>query len=348
MRSLILTVLLTGGSLHASSIYQCSFNGGGYSVAGCYSTTSFINTNDSLDWGNQNGTVTDGSGSGFGSAINNSYNVGINDTNPWVTHTANGSIQVGVGIMPTSFSGTAQIDRVDNLGYAQLSDGTYTLSNNVPGLDSFGGQFGGQPNSSSQYAGQTDYSSVSMGGVALSGYQGDHLIRLDGSSSGILITFSQPVYRVGLRVSAMNDTQTTMVGSTAVQDLKIQAYNITDPANTSHPFLSYELQDSGGYGTCAPINTLSGGPPGTPTPCNAAPFIGIDATSSLFTTAPLVTLPNNPWISSVFISSTDNVGFLLDELFIQDMDPDAAPEPAMFILIGSGLLALGAIARYRR
>jgi len=348
VRSLGLVLLITAGSLHASSIYQCSFNGGGYTVAGCYSTTSFINTNDSLDWGNQNTKVTNGSGSGFGSAINNSYNVGINNTSPWMTNTASGSVRVGVGIVPTSFSGAAQIDRVDNLGYAQLSDGTYTLSNNVPGLDSFGGQFGGQPNETSQYAGQTDYTSVSVGGVALSGYQGDHLIRLDGSSSGILITFSQPVYRVGLRVSAMNDTQTTIVGTTAVQDLKIQAYNIANPTNTTQPFLSYELQDSSGYGTCAGINTLSGGPPGAPTPCNAAPFIGIDATSSLFTTAPLVTLSNNPWISSIFISSTDNVGFLLDELFIQDVNPDAAPEPAMFLLIGSGLLALGAIARYRR
>ena len=347
MKRLGLVLLAAAGVLHAAPIYQCAFNAGGYTVAGCYSTTAFVNTNDTLDWGNQNGIVHDGTGSGYGAAMSNSFSVGDSNQTPWTTWSENGSVQVGLGILPGQSNLASPVfDRVDNAGYVEASSGSYVFPTTVPGLNVYAGRFSSPPNEGTQYNQQTSYTSAN-----LAGYIGEHLVRLHGSTnSGILITFSQPVYSVGLRVSAMGSATITAGGNTATgQDLKILAYNVTNPTSDTLPYLSYELLDTSGWGQCQGLNMRTpNNASGHPTPCNDAPFIGIDSTSPLFTTTPLINLPNNPWISSVFIQSTDNIGVLLDELFIQDVDPSATPEPGVFLLIGSGLLVIGMRARSRR
>jgi PEP-CTERM motif len=81
-------------------------------------------------------------------------------------------------------------------------------------------------------------------------------------------------------------------------------------------------------------------------PCNSAPYIGIDGTSSLFGD----TAATPAWITSILISSNDVLGFNIDQLQIQDAPfaaPTSIPEPATTLLMGGGL-ALAALWNLKR
>jgi hypothetical protein len=318
---LVLFLSLAAAPLHALGIYQCSYNAGAFTTAGCYGTTAFVSTNDFLDWGAPNP-------SGLGQALpSNHQNV------PWTTNTNGG---IGVGISQISNPNSSDVQRVDNLAVIPNGSGGWT-NVGIP-VTSFNGHFDALPDATTQY------NSVATP------YYGDHLIGFSSSNASILLTFTQPIYAVGFRISARSNSQTTIQTGTgaAVQDLTVQAFNTANPTIATLPFLSYELQDPDGFGTCSGL-TPTGPRAPNPVPCNDAPYIGIDSTNSMFTSTPLQALPGSPWISSILISSTDPVGFYIDELFIQNAGVSTdTPEPATPLLIGSGLAIAALLFKKRR
>jgi hypothetical protein len=228
------------------------------------------------------------------------------------------------------------IERRDNL--ALVPDGFGSWTTPGPTVLKYDGRFDAPPDPSTQ----------------ASPYIGDHLIGFQTGNAGILLTFNVPIYSVGFRISARSNTQGTVNavggGTGNAQDVRVQAFNITNPTNLTVPYLSFQLQDSTGFGQCTGLGNIDSDNP-NPQPCNDAPYIGIDSTSSLFTTSPIQALPGNPWISSVYITSTDPNGFYIDQLYLNTQVTSVdtgAPEPATPILIGSGLAAAAMFLKRRR
>jgi hypothetical protein len=320
-------------------IYQCSFNAGAFTTTGCYSTTAFTSTNDFLDWGAP-------APNGFGAATS----LATHDitSSPWTTSSNNGAVTVGVSQNSNPSPGT--VERVDN--FTVIPDGAGGWTNSGFPVSSYDGRFNSLTNPLPPPVNSTQYNS------ALTPYYGDHLIGYQSSiGNSILLTFSQPVYAVGFRISSRSNTQTTLQSpGNLVQDVRVAAYNTMSPGLATAPYLSYELQDPTGFGTCS--TSTPGRLQPNPIPCNDAPYIGIDSSSALFTSAPLQSLPSSPWISSVVISSADLNGFFIDELFIQDVDPNGgtglpgdgggAPEPATTVLMAGGLGVTAFLSRKRR
>jgi len=292
---------------------------------GCYSTTSFITTNDFLDWGAP-------SPNGFGGAEligTYTHTVNANDSSPWTTNTNSGSDGVSVGLQQAGFTGTPILQRYDNV--ASISDGTGGYFNAGTIISNAQSNFASPPNPSTQY------NSVATP------YYGDHLIAWQSSPNSIMITFTSAVYAVGFRISSKGP-QT----GDASQELLVQAYGTGNPtpAPGDAAMLSYQLHDPTGYGTCA---TLGSDGTSTPNPCNNAPYIGIDTSNPLFGTSAAAS------IKTIVISSLNNPnGFYIDQLFIQDVPfdqqtpPGNAPEPGTTVLIGSGLVAAGMLTRRKR
>src|ERR1035438_10204061 len=102
----------------ASGIYQCSFNAGAFQTTGCFGTTSFITTNDFLDWG---APTTAGLGvSGTQYTPPNSW-TGSN----WTADTTVHPIGVGVGVAGNTFT------RADNVGFIQYGIYAGDLGNSI-------------------------------------------------------------------------------------------------------------------------------------------------------------------------------------------------------------------------
>jgi hypothetical protein len=313
----------------ASPIYQCSFNAGAFTTTGCFGNgsspgTSFITTNDFLDWGAPATAGLGVSGTQYGPP--NTW-TGSN----WTATTTVNPIGVGVGVAGQQFT------RADNVGFIQYGLYAGDLGNSI-----VTGAVTGDFNTQNAPPGPVDPSGQ-YNSVALP-YYGDHLLGLQNNSNGtILITFSQPIYAVGFRISGRSDTQTTLGTSVTdssqslVQQLTVQAFNGATLEG------SYTLQDSAGYGDCASIQVHSGY-----APCNNAPYIGINGNSPLFGG----TSASGPWITSILISSTDTGGFNIDQLQIQDVpfnqsQTEPAPEPGTTVLMGTGLL-LGVLLAKKR
>lgn len=336
LRLILLLAVLALVPLHAVPVFQCSYNAGAFVTAGCYSTTAFLATNDFLDWGAPGP-------SGFGSALNSNAG-GTHDisASPWTTNTNNGNLAVGI----TQFgagTGNSNVSRVDNMTWVlDANNDATTLGSSF--LRQAGGYFNAPPNSSTQY------------NSLASPYYGDHLIGYNANGGSLILTFSRPVDAVGFRISSRSNGQSDTVGGTPVQSLTVQAYNVTNPIVSTQPYLSYELQDSDAFGACSPLQNRVFLPGDTfhqhpkVSACNTAPFIGIDSASANFTSVPLQSLPNSPWISSILISSTDPNGFYIDGLFINDASfvSGNTPEPGTPFLVAGGLALAGLLAKVRR
>jgi len=310
---------------NASSLYQCSFNAGAFTVAGCYSSTAFVTTNDFLDWG---APVANG---GFGIAVNNQKTL-ANGTDTWNgTAYVNTGLGVQVGISPPTFTAGVTLQRADDAALVVDSFGNVTGSLPIP-FTSYVGDFSAPPLASTQ-------STTGQGT-----YYGDHLMGLVSSSSPLVITFTGgPVYAVGFRISARSNAQ-SIPGSGEPSGSYAQGQNAQDVIVTAYhgttAVMSYELQDYLGFGTC---NALSNTDPVVP--CNTAPYIGIDTND---TTHFGTTGYSAGWITSIQINSVDPNGFYIDQLQIQDQAPVVgAPEPGTTVLIGSGLILAAMLARKR-
>jgi hypothetical protein len=333
-----LLLALVAASMHATPILQCSFNAGAFVTAGCDQSVAFLASNDFLDWG--------APVHGFGAADTSNPNQSMVVSGGTWNTTSNGGLGVGAGEI-TNVANT--LERRDNAQAVPNGSGGWTLPTTQV---LYGGRF--DSNISATSPGPSDPTNDKQNITGTPPYYGDHLIGFVGNTSqGILLVFNQPVYSIGFRISARSDSQANgsgpLLSLTPAQDLTIKAYNTTTPTISTNPYLSFELQDSTGFGTCN--LTPSARPPQVVTPCNDAPYIGIDTRNSLFTSNPLnsVSLPGNPWISSVLITSTDPTGFYIDELFLQTTGSGTdTPEPATPLLIGSGLAAAAILFKKKR
>jgi hypothetical protein len=244
---------------------------------------------------------------GFGSA-SDCYSTSLftNNTNTVVDWGA--APPSGLGVAGGTFSSGASVTTAD--GLVTIGVGTLTAGQTIVRAD----------NNTSGWAGDFKY--------------GDQLIGIGTptSSGSIVITFSQPIYAVGFRISAVLAGTSLSWESYYVQDVKVTAYNINDTQTAS-----YQLEDSLGAGTCTGLSPVL--------QCNTSPYIGIDSTSSLFGGSGAT----SPWIKSIVISDPGAVGFYLDQLQIQDQPAETvAPEPGTTLLIGSGLVLAAVCFRQRR
>jgi hypothetical protein len=143
---------------------------------------------------------------------------------------------------------------------------------------------------------------------------GDHLVGFQSAQGPLLIQFSTDINSVGFYISTKTSTSV---------DATIKAYNVLNPTSSTVPIVSYRVTDTAGGGICT---ALDGGPP---VPCKDAPFLAIDALSNHF--------------SSIVISTTDNSGFYIDQMYIAAAEE--VPEPVSSLLIGGGIVLFGFVSR---
>ena len=109
----------------------------------------------------------------------------------------------------------------------------------------------------------------------------------------------------------------------------INAYAVAHPTALDTPIMTYRINATQSAGLCSGLaNGIN-----APTPCNTAPWIGIEN--------------GNGQIRSVIVNSADNAtyigNFYLDDgLFGAD-----APEPGTFVLFGSAFAGLVVAAKRR-
>jgi hypothetical protein len=143
------------------------------------------------------------------------------------------------------------------------------------------------------------------------------------SSSGapLELTFlSDPVYGVWFQIASI-------LGTNSFFTAQVQAFD-----SSHHPIGSYQLTESGLSGTGGLCPSVAAN---SPEPCSDAPYVGFYDPQGR--------------ISSIYISVFDPsslstpIGFAIDSLLV-----DPVPEPAMLLMIGSGLAAMALYGRKRR
>lgn len=151
---------------------------------------------------------------------------------------------------------------------------------------------------------------------------GDHLLDMYNGKGSFVINFSQGMTDVGLLVSVMGAQTNSNFDAT------IRAYD-----QNSNLIATYVINTQGVGGECAGLFNFAV----NPQPCNDAPFIGVRS--------PL----NTQQIYSIVITATtagSMDSLLLDSLEFQE-SPNAAPEPAVLVLSGAGLVLFGLLRRRR-
>jgi hypothetical protein len=224
MRRVLQYIVIMGGlagSLSATSVLSCGFNGGALSTSGCYSSASFSFT-ESLDWA-----------AAYGSADtahnpNAVYNPVV--SGPWNAVTA-GGLTVGATLGP-GYSGTqSTIARVDNFQMVFLGGSwqfapfagysTYAL---------YGGMFNAQPNPGA-------------------GDPGDHLLFTNHGQGPLELNFSSGISGAMFRISTP---------TTGDVNATVMAYSVENPTLLDTPIMTYTINATNAAGPCV---TLIGSPP---------------------------------------------------------------------------------------
>ena len=237
-------------------------------------------------------------GTAFGQATTS--NPQNQSSTPWTTSIAGVTVGVNIG-SDYSGTGTPSLMRVNN--ETSLWNGTSWVN---PAF---------LPSSDPRQAQFTFDGHFNAPGPTPSSGDGDHLLTLNGNNTGsFVINLSQGVNSAGLLLSTVGPGLNLDFGAT------IRAYD-----NHSNLLATYHIDTQGVGGECASISS------NPPTPCNDAPFIGIQA--------PL----NNQMIYQLVISATNTSGgadgLLLDSFEFQE--GITLPEPGVLILCGTGLALIG-------
>ena len=298
-------------NLCASPVINCALSGLATGVivptgaingsTGCW-TNSFINAtmDDSLNWG----APTSSTGqSGLGTATQgNSFAVSDSVPVPTRTATSDGD-QVSIQLAP-SYSGTAtSVTRVDDFAL-EFNGITWAKAASVtPVLAGFAGHFNSASPSAPSPAGN------------------DHLLELSSGGPLELTLLGGPAFGIWFQIASISASKNTLF----VAD--VQAFD-----SSGHPIGSYQLTESGAYGSGGICPTLNAN---WPVACNDAPHVGFYDPEGR--------------IKSIYISVFDPsnlanpIGFAIDALQL-----DEVPEPAMLLMIGGGLVAIALYGRKRR
>jgi len=143
------------------------------------------------------------------------------------------------------------------------------------------------------------------------------------SSSGapLELTFlGEPAYGVWFQIASLS-------GVNSLFTAEVQAFN-----SSGNSIGSYQLAESGSYGSGGLCQSVAAN---HPMPCNDAPYVGFYDPQGR--------------ISSIYISVfnpgslSPPIGFAIDSVLV-----DTVPEPAMLLMIGSGLAAIALYGRKRR
>jgi hypothetical protein len=308
---LVALLAATAGNVCASSTLTLTCNETGLSLPGgitdsngCFKT-SFITANvlDSLNWGAPY-AVSGLSGLGAATMGNN---FPISTTTPVANRTATvDNNQVAIQLAPGYTGGAVGLTRVDDA--AEVWDGVAWVLAGAENIAGFQGHF----NSNS-----TKSTTVPAG---------DALLK-DTSGAPLELSFlTHPVSGVWFQIASLAGTNSLFVA-------KVQAFNGSSLLGT------YTLTESGAYGSGGKCTTLLVSPPGGPTPCNDAPYVGF--------------YDPQGHITSIYISVfspgslSTPIGFVIDSLQIEPATP-GVPEPAMPLMIGGGLAAMALYRRKRR
>jgi len=285
----------------ATGITGCLLNGQSLLLNQCYNPNTFFSNSLTVDWG-----------TAFGQATGSPQNPTNPSLAPWNTSIAGVNVSVGVG---TDFSGSGSpsLMRVNNEAF--LWNGSAWVNP----------QF--LPTSDPRYATDTYTGQFNAPGPTPSSGDGDHLLMVSGMTNGnfntgsMVINLSQGVSSAGMLLSVLNTTNNTNFGAT------IQAFD-----NHSNLLATYHIDTQGVGGECASLSVQS-----APTPCNDAPFIGIQAPGNL----------SNQLIYQLVISATAPTGgadsLLLDSFEFQE--GVTLPEPTVVFLCGTGLVLIGLFRR---
>jgi hypothetical protein len=134
----------------------------------------------------------------------------------------------------------------------------------------------------------------------------------------------EPAFGVWFQISSLSGTNSLFVA-------EVQAFN-----SSGDPIGSYQLAESGSYGSGGQCLSLEAN---HPMPCDDAPYVGFydpeGRISSIYISVFNATVTGVPTGSPI--------GFAIDSLYM-----DEVPEPAMLLMIGSGLAAIGLYGRKRR
>src|SRR4051794_17277805 len=203
------------GTLPATSVLSCGFNGGALTTSGCY--TSTFSFTESLDWANAYGSAD---------TVNNPnavYNPVLNGS--WNALTGNG-LTVGTTLGP-GYNGTqTTIARVDNFQMV-FQDGSWQFAP-FAGYENYalyGGMFDAQPN-------------------AGAGDPGDHLLYTNHGQGPLQLNFSQGVSGAMFRISTPTSGD---VNAT------VMAYSVANPTALDTPIMIYTINATNASGSCATL-----------------------------------------------------------------------------------------------
>jgi hypothetical protein len=297
MRRIWQYILLAGSLapiLCASPVLTCSFSAAGpLSNAGCY--TAPFNTVETVNLQ-----------TAYGTAASNTHDLSAPGSS-W-DYTTSNNLTVGLSL-PFTYSGaTHSLLRIDNfIEYYDTNSGFWRFYNsNVPGnpylnYAAYQGMFDSQPD-------------------AGAGTPGDHLIGSQAGLGAMEIDFNHGISGAMFRISTP---------TTGDVNATINAYAVEHPTALDTPIMTYRINATQSAGLCA---GLAHGP-NPPTPCNVAPWIGIEN--------------GNGQIRSVIVNTSDNATYIGD-FYLDDSVFAADPEPGTFVLFGSAFAGLVVAAKRRR
>jgi hypothetical protein len=298
MRRLWRYILLVGSLAHilcANPVLTCSFSAvGALSNSGCY--TAPFNTVETVDLQ-----------TAFGTASPSAHDLSAPGSS-WNYTTAN-NLTVGL-TLPFDYSGgTHSLLRIDNfITYFDPGSGLWRIyNNNTPGnpyvnYAAYQGMFNSQPNIGA-------------------GSPGDHLIGSQAGLGAMEIDFNQGISGIMFRISTP---------TTGDVNATINAYAVEHPTALDVPIMTYRINSTQSAGLCAGLaNGFN-----APTPCNTAPWIGIEN--------------GNNQIRSVIVNSADSSTYI-GNFYIDDggLGGVTDPEPGTFVLFGSAFAGLAFAAKRR-